>query len=413
MYPERIRWPRLLGIGLLLAIIALAWWTNQPETRLFTLDIQTGKIVWSSALPKSALIPQIATGNNKTIVSVLHQTENHSGKSQQLIAFDAISGQQLWEFISDEAFEASMKYIEDDVPLIFGNNLYFRFLDRDETLTLAALDLANGKLRWTQSAVAWFSEQAVIQQAGEHLVALFYENDVCTLSFLDPQTGERIKDIRRWIYENERLVPDAGPYLLADDNSIFLSTEQAVYAFDANTGAPRYKIQGYSRCIWLKGTTLYIGGIGQTRALDALTGDELWAYQDEFVENTYYATLRADSETVYRVRRFLSFSDPDAWLYALDAQSGNKRWIGQTTNYGTIANFQAVALSSAMDKVIVPGGEYDQTGITVLSAKDGTEHWHFRAHTGFPSPTSDGERVFAIRKSPRWRNWLSLLNPTW
>lgn len=411
---SRIQRMTLPVIGILLVATFLAWWANQLEIRLFALDVQTGSIVWSSTLPKPVgRVPQVFTGNGKVIVDIPHPTDKKYEESRQMIAFDAVSGQQLWEFIPNETLGETKGFIED-VPIIITDSVYIRFEDQNDHIILAALDASSGEVSWTQpSALGWqLSRQAAIQQAGERLVALFWEDKRCTLSFLDPKTGNRIDDIRTWFYDDEEFGFHKEPYLLADDDSIFLRTARAIYAFETATGAQRYELEEHDKYIWLEETTLYVGGTDQVKAFDALTGEERWLYE-RVAQEAYFTNLRADSETVYRFRNQNSDANEEGWLFALDAQNGNERWARPTTNDSTIVLFQAVTSPNTTDKIIVPGSKGEQTGIMVLSAADGTELWHFIAHTGFPSPASDGKQVFVVRKAPRWRNWLSLINPSW
>jgi outer membrane protein assembly factor BamB len=409
------------GVGALLIVGLLAWWLlRQPELRLFALDVQTGNVQWSAALPGPVHEPpSIVVGSKRVIVNV--PGDNQQPGTRRVIAFDAASGQKLWQLepglVAANTLD-EMQAPAEDIPMITTDSVYIRL--HDDNNTLLALNATDGQIRWVQTSVAdWTTTKSVpVRAVGKHLVVLFYEEEKYILRLLDAQNGKRIKDI--WQSSEGEYVDNLKePNLLADDKTIFLSTSRdshtITYALDAQTGALRYKIEDTtgSRRLWLVEDTLYTIDWEQIKAFDALTGVEHWVYRldsNRFQHSSFFSTLRADANSAYIFCNCLFDTEAEGWLFALDTQNGHERWAKPVTQ-GSMEFRQAMAVSNTPDIVFVPTSSEEQDGIMALSAADGTERWHLTANAAhYINPANDGEQVFVMSYAKRWRNWLALLN---
>jgi len=190
----------------------------------------------------------------------------HDGR---LVAIDPARGAKLWEFAAGDSVLAA--------PAVDSGRLYFGSFDKH----VYALDAASGQLLWkrdTQGAVV--STPAV---AGNRLVI---GNRCYDLLGLDTKTGEVAWKRYLWFtwVESSATVRDGVAYVGSSDPA-------RVYAFDAQTGAPRWSTDAFGWA-WgqpavtagrvYAGTSSQVGYPAQHRAgalaLDRATGQPLWRY---------------------------------------------------------------------------------------------------------------------------------------
>ncbi len=417
-----------LCVAALLVIGYLAWrLIDQREVRLIALDAKTGQVQWSALLPDNAWeVSEPVVDNGRVVVSLNLPPADDQRPIWGLFTFDGASGQKLWDFTLDHYAIGQLNdyyHILAYVPYVVADTVYARL--PDDHNTLVAVDATNGKLKWKQpSALDWHSDHYVAARlVGDHLITLSLGTPF-TLRWLDPQTGAGLSDVKQPAIGET----NTEPYLVANDQSIFLLTDQGIKAFDARSGTQQFKTDRVYSRLWVVGSALYTAGEGEIRSFDATTGTERWVYvpADPSRKSWLFTTVRADSESVYVFcKGFQVDLTMPAWLVALDARDGHERWTKPVTSSQYIATFGAV--SSTADTVFVPGGTEFGTGyaagdtpvmaVMALSATDGAERWRFgvRVLSPFPfnTPTTDGSHVFVVDHSPRWRNWLSQINPAW
>jgi eukaryotic-like serine/threonine-protein kinase len=227
---------------------------------VYAVSIPNGEFLWRfPAEPErnvSFYAPPALTPEGSLIVGSFSQ----GGPEAKLYSLDAATGSQQWVFE-----EASFHYIAK--PLVTTNGIYAPNADG----TLYALNF-NGSLRWkfTTERSLWASPAT---------------NETCDCIYV-------------------------------------ASMDHKLYALDAQTGALDWETQDLGGALAASPVfgddgVIFIGTSGsQMLALDAESGQQLWAYDSE-------GWIWSDAAYHQNV---LYFGDLDGYLYALDAQSGSERW---------------------------------------------------------------------------------------
>ena len=139
------------------------------------------------------------------------------------------------------------------------------------------------------------------------------------------------------------------------------------------------------------GATVYVGTEGPLYAIDAETGEEVWNFPIESVDDTESLGWVESSPTVVNGTVFFTTHDvpggPGPKLLAVDAATGEEEWrnryaAGSWSSSPTVVN----------GTVYVGGGS---VGLHALDAETGEIEWKYEAESYIePSPNVVGDRVY-------------------
>lgn len=270
------------------------------------------------------------------------------------VCLDAATGDERWRTDlgdgSDVRFPESAAAIAGDVVLAgFGERLF-------------AFERATGDVRWQAS----FEEDPTAPVVAEGTGYVTLAGGGSVVAF-DPTTGDT-----KW----ERTVGQwcPGPVAIADGTVYAISNREddqgSLVALDAATGDERWR---YTSRQPLAGAPAVAAGavfVGDARGLHAVTtdGDRRWRFrgrpldEHEWHNWSYWGSSPAVANgTVY-------VGAADERVYALDADSGEKRWAFWTWNNVTGA------------PVVTPDTVYvgsDDTVIYALDVDTGARRWEF------------------------------------
>ena len=202
---------------------------------------------------------------------------------------------------------ATVRWISDSFygtgPVVAGATVY---VGSDADGTVAALNAATGRLRWTYTTGSLADSSGLAVAGGT-----VYDSDQDgTVYALDAATGRP-----RWTYTDAGLADDSSGLAVAG-GTVYVSDQQGtVYALDAGTGRPRWTRAtgaGAGSSLTVAGGTVYVADInGTVYALDAATGRPRWTYT---TGNTLESSPAVANGTVY-------VDDINGTVYALDAGS--------------------------------------------------------------------------------------------
>lgn len=131
----------------------------------------------------------------------------------------------------------------------------------------------------------------------------------------------------------------------------------------------------------IDGVMYHAGNLGRVYALNAATGEELWAFEPEVDMQINRAVCCDQANRGLAVRDGRVFvAAIDGWLYALDAATGAVAWRVDTITERKRGYTVTGAPELAGDLVVIgnAGAEYDVRGyVTAYNVADGSEAWRF------------------------------------
>lgn len=414
----------LLVIGMLMVSGLAGWFGAQAETRLFALETETGRVLWS-AKPggKADRFGPPAVSANRVLVGVM-TPEPGSKESWKLVAFEAVSGQPVWGFSPNLAQFGRIRANETigQRLLVVEDRVYAAVRVEDpqtsgQLLTkVAVLDATTGALRQVIGPI-WFdsaNSYLPIAVAGNRIIVVSPENpDNFTLQTLDVETGALVWQTQLGYGADTFHAALLGPAIAANDQTVFLAMSSSIRAFDLATGKQKFTVgddhAGTVHQIGLVGSSLYACRNDDLTAFEAATGAEKWTYPRPF-DQFSFCQFQADRESVYLAYFYEDLGKTEnggGWVMALDAPNGRERWRTRlfTATYLLDAPTARQTPAITPDLVFAKGGSKDQPVLIALTKTDGSEQWRFSG--GQSQPVTDGSRVFVLDHSARWRNWLA------
>ncbi|MFC4406930.1 outer membrane protein assembly factor BamB family protein [Haloarchaeobius iranensis] len=194
-----------------------------------------------------------------------------------------------------------------------------------------------------------------------------------TLHAVEAGTGDRL-----WAVEG---VAETAPTVV--DGTVYVgSGSGSVHALDAATGETYWTFNGASGRV-TSPTVVYGSVFVGTRdeslyALDAATGEQQWAYATsmEHLSPIYSAPNVADGGVYFGTHHSTSNSWYPSTVHALDARSGDERWVFDEPE-------EPVDASPVAADGTVYAASLDQT-LYAIDADSGAERWRF------DEPSDDG-----------------------
>lgn len=437
MWPSRRAITRLAFGLLILGFLGYLGYqfANQREIRLLALDAKNGRLLWTTLLGDNAKTEARSplAANGRVLVKVAEQVKKYPEDPGtyvwKLVAFDSISGKQMWEFKP-----APLSY--DGVSYDASGNSVFATVNLDETIKLFAFDLATGKQLWeTKFKVERMDRKNFVLATGDRAILLTQKRDTQTaLKVLDAHTAKLIWQIEMNPKPDYSTILIPKNRLAVSDHKLFLKDKEGItHAYDLATGQMQFTINSNALEVKSTNSTFYEFGRFGITAFDANSGKERWKriyerdsslqcagklgiYERFHVNNLVYLTCNK----LGKGNEFKSdgnrLEGEGYWLLALDAKDGRDRWFKQLgVRYATFA--VTTPISNA-ESVFTTGeireGSRDVIQILALSAKDGSEQWKLSIASRNPwLPATDSRHVFVIDDAPRWRFWLAQFNPSW
>ena len=350
------------------------------DKSLHALDAATGSLVWSyNAGDTFRSSPAVADG-----VLYAGSADNH------LYALDASTGDLLWSYDTSHSIYAPPVLYDGVVYVGSGTHIH-------------ALDSSTGELLWSKEIDVHVSFAPLIV-AG----VMYVSSSRGYLYALDAATGSTI-----WRFRE-------------DDDSCSLPAS-GVGVCDQRITAPAL-VDG----ILYVGTRYVAPRGGHIRALDALTGDELWRYEVPSLgiestpvvyEGVVYAAGRSIGGRIhalnalsgelmweYRpgtsgisslaVRGRLVLAGAGGQVYALDVSTGDFRWraAGSPIFRGSplISQIQIVRNGVIYAGYLAQTEDQFVPGVSVLDAETGEVLWRYHTEVGLGTPATVADGVLYI-----------------
>jgi outer membrane protein assembly factor BamB len=335
-------------------------------------------------------------------------------KNGTMAAIDAANGERIWGYPSGAELSSS--------PAVFGNVVYFG----DDNSLLHAVNATTGAFICSFPTGGIINASPVVANTADGLVVYVGDNgtgggndggNIWAINAVDPNAAPDCG--LKWSYNAFGTAtephPEAGssspPAFAADANGRNLivvgssSSDNAVYAFDALTGARVWRFQtpytfpdsdvGAGPTVSAPGVNGFASGVAYVtgknkivHALNLTTGTQIWAF------DIRAATGNADGGTRSTAaldgdRLYVGYGQG---VFALNAKTGARLW--NTPTDAKIEVISAPALSGpADDRVLFVG---DLSGkITAMKAADGAKLWTYQ--TGnyvYSSAAVSGGKVF-------------------
>jgi outer membrane protein assembly factor BamB len=325
----------------------LVWNNTMPTYEVTNYDFHN---YWSSTVAQPFGQPIVVNG----VVFV----SNSRGRDRGLYAYDAYSGQKLWNYSYVSVFTVSdgVVYVTSNRGLLalrasdgskiwnyselrnvqiagggseLVNNARFHsspavvngvVYDVSDYGNLMAFNSANGALLWNKyiqgnSSQLYGSFTSPVVDNGVLFVGC-QDHNVYALSASD---GQRI-----WNFSTNNEV--YAPLTVADNVVYVCSYDSNVYALNATNGEKQWNFtlapnkQGYcfiDSAPVVSGSLIYVGGgDGMVYAINRSDGSEQWSFNNAYAIRSSLSILDG----------FVYFGSEGSKLYALDAQSGTLIW---------------------------------------------------------------------------------------
>ncbi len=268
-----------------------------------------------------------------------------------------------WTFQADRKIATSPAVLEDRV--LFGS----------DDGSLYALDLETGEELWRFEAGGRRIRSSPLVADG----VVYFGNDAGMLHALDVETGDQI-----WSFEANRAI--MGSPVLAGGTVYFGTNENNFYALEARTGLMNWQkdlqqdvrtVEIYSAPAILGDLVYVVSGLhGFTapsvfNAIDRQSGDIVWSLE---LEGTVVDAPAVTDDTVLVSTHG---SNVDGWVYAIDLETRQPRWVFQPENRRTRIR---TAPTIAEDLVLVGDSE---GRLTAIDFDTGEVEWTFESDAEF------------------------------
>lgn len=276
-----------------------------------SLDAASGREQWRTTLGEGPTVgfPDAAAAiTGETVLAPF---------GESLFAFDRAGGEIRWQRQFDE---------EVDTPTVVDGIAYL--VVRGSGF-LVALDADTGDTRWMQALGEWANGGVAVTDERVYAVAAAEDDsrEASAVVALDSERGDR-----QWTYTSPNHL--AGTPAVVD-GTVFVSDARGVHAVAADDGTRRWRFEGRpvedhelsnfgfeGSAPAVADETVYTGAADERiYALDANTGEKRWEF---WTWNNVTGEPVVTDDTVY-------VGSDDSMIYALDTASGERRWEFDTT----------------------------------------------------------------------------------
>jgi eukaryotic-like serine/threonine-protein kinase len=334
------------------------------DSRLYALDARSGRVEWSYRL--HGFIPFSPVQANHMVYVV---SDDGVDGGSTLYALDAVSGHEKWAYQTDSDSWSS--------PLVVNGIIYLDSKDGN----LYALDALSGHKLWTRQLGGDFFTSPTVANSMVYVVSDDLVAKESTLYALDAVTGHK-----KWAYQETNSTLVSSQPTVANGTVYLASSDGTLDALDAVMGHKKWSYRqwsyqmgsfNFSILMVVNGVVYVDGGFfdgsnynGYLYALNAQSGDKIWASQNQVIP----ATPVVANGVAYLL-------STNGSLYALDAVTGHKEWSFQVGKLNPDAP-EPIEVNGIV-YVRSPGGT-----LHALDAASGREEWSFQVE-GFVwlSPT--------------------------
>ena len=401
---------RLLLSSLLILILlgGFLYYATRQELSLFALDAPTGRVAWRVGLPPTdgyTSVPQVA--QNAVLLWTL---VGPRGDQLRLSAFSVKRGKELWS--RDAEGDVNTRVYFAKPVLAFYKDRVILQTGTDYSV-LYAYDLATGDVLWKTDLggtlfglVAGDAPLALVAQIDPDWLVNPTKFDFLKL---DLSTGQVTG---RFPLPSLTDTPDRSyePVILGNASYLYYSGDAGIYQLDRQTGEYLKTLPNLSGHLALDDAQLYLVTSNKVRAFDPETLKLRWlfdyaqTYSQDASQGDFGLPLLTSHGLYLQYTTVLQ--DTQAHLLAL-SPSGEAQWrvSAETSNrFGTswtsvVGNDQGLFLEGR--------------DALVAFSIEGEVRWQFPMTKQSFSFGSSEQLVFATDLSPRYRNWLAYLRPSW
>jgi serine/threonine-protein kinase len=302
------------------------------DGNVYAIDVQSGQKKW-------AFDTERAVKSSPAVVDGVIYIGSDDGN---VYALDAQSGQKKWAFQTGDSVSSA--------PVVVGRVVYVGSQDNN----VYALDAQSGQENWA-----------------------FHTGGSAYVSSQDPSLHGQLQGPLVQGPPPGQGPPPARPSSPTVVNGIVYigATDSNVYAIDAQSGQKKWAFQTGSSIV---SSPAVVGGIvyvnsndGNVYALDAQSGQENWAFPTgrSMASSSQGRPPPPISSSPAVVGGVVYVGSIDHNVYALDAQSGQKKWAFQT-------GFLVVSSPAVADGVVYVGS-FDHN-VYGLDAQSGQKKWAFQ-----------------------------------
>jgi len=331
--PEAIKkWSYKTGIGVAFSPvlangIVYALFDNDifDNHTLYALDARSGRVEWSYRL--QGFIPFSPVQANHMVYVV---SDDVVDGGSTLYALDAVSGHEKWAYQTDGGSWSS--------PLVVNGMTYLDSKDGN----LYALDALLGHKLWTRQLGGDSFISPTVANSMVYVISDDLGAKESTLYALDAVTGRKKWSYRQWSYQmgsfnfSILLVVNGVVYV---DGGFFDGSNYNgyLYALNAQSGDKIWASQNQiipATPVVANGVAYLLSTNGSLYALDAVTGHKEWSFQ--------VGKLNPDAPEPIEVNGIVYVRSTGGTLHALDAASGREEWSFQVEGFvwlsPTVAN---------------------------------------------------------------------------
>lgn len=411
----------LAPISLLLGYCAVRY-IDGFELRVVALDEENGQVLWTRV---GNFEGKLATSGNLVFVKSFHLAKDYT-YSFQVVALNAATGEEQWQTSS----ELVQHY---NAPLYLNaNGLYYGVLDAQSREYLVALDPNTGRERWRIER-SWsglsFPESLGVVANGDRLIFINQVGTEIKLQAVEALTAKPIWQVHLGSLDSTS-TNNPKLNLAINNHSIFFQDSLGtIYSYDAVTGQVQFTIppgKNEYQEIQVTEDLIYRQDSEGITAFKSETGQLLWQRQGRsstngtFHNNAICQTNWISQFAVNPQGLSVTCGDQDTgtWLAQLDDSNGQRQWlqhISSDITFSVDENVLTTNTEAIFVEIMYPGiSEPDPLTfkgpqqIVSVSAITGEQRWNFVRNGRFAisSLAVDGDRVYILDESPRWRNWF-------
>jgi outer membrane protein assembly factor BamB len=277
---------------------------------------------------------------------------------------------ELWSFETGSYFNSSPTVADGTVYIGNGANIY-------------AIDATSGQVNWSAEVSPGESPPTVVD-------GVVYVGSYNGLYALDAATGEQ-----KWFSGDDYGSIESSPAVV--DGVIYAGGHLGLVALDASSGNLIWFLDPFGLSIGEAGSSpavvdgvVYVAENSlQLHALDAATGQPHWTFEAGDWNNDYLSAPAVSDGMVYVINNF------DYQLYAVNAASGQQAWTVDVTGRlesGRSSSDSALAVAGGV--VYAAGGS---DSLYALDATTGQQRWVFPAEPtlDFAPPVVVGSTIYA------------------
>ncbi|MFD2520019.1 outer membrane protein assembly factor BamB family protein [Emticicia soli] len=292
----------------------------EDQGTCYLLDAASGKKIWDYKF-----YPYIGSSPTFDKGQLFITTTGNSRETAGIISLNLEKGTKNWEFITYKSIISS--------PMVVNDKIYFISYDWIEDGILYCLDTKDGKVIWELSSKTFMDSSPTVYNGMVFIVT------GTGLQIIDAERGTLIKNarIQNEVFSNGKFRKPQGFHLAHSSPAIhngicYYTFNNVLFSYNLTSGERNISNLNYTgfSSPTIDSGLLYIHNDRKLLAINLSNFTEKWSFGDsDNIIDTSDSPFIAD-KTVYSVG--------SGNLYAIDAQSGSKKWHYNTSNFGGAIN---------------------------------------------------------------------------